>query len=456
MTFVAIRHRLLRDPALGFVLLAAGLGLIVIASLLEANALSGQPWREAVIVPEGEPLWEGSVAVAARRLPREQFPGDRVLRELLESYLATAAPRLTDFPSTERFFSIDVPAGDLEPLLASGRLPDPGTREVLAGELARLKAFFELDGERFTVVGRLKRGVGGMAFAYVIPRSEATRGHFSEEAGATAGWLDAKGLPALLALDEAGDERLIGLEVLIDAIPTEPLCTWLTLAGLLLVAAGGALVQVRLFHALSERRCGPLTPVFRAVAERPVLLWAMHGLLYGLFFGMMGFGARYPVLNRRLQELVAQAFAEGDLSYIGAAYLSGNIPLAALTTFMQNFVMATVLLTILPSLAIPFFGVLKNVLSFALVGFVMTPLSTEMASMFVYHSITMTLELEAYVMATFVVCILPLSAFKGMARGGFGQELARGLRVVASGTLLAGIMLAAAALYEATTLILIR
>lgn len=449
------RHRLLRDPALGFVLVAVGVGLIALVSRLEAGARSRQPWAEAVVVPDGEALWEGATAVAARRLPLSNFPEEQALVESMREVLRGEDLSLLDLGETEWIFSVDTPVEIFEPLLASGRLPNAGTREVLAGVLARLDTF-TLDGEEFAVVGRLERGTAGLAFAYVLPRDGGSGASFTEAKGATKGWLDAQGYPRLLELGETGDQRLEALAVLGRLTPTQPLYAWLTMAGLACVAVGGAAVQIRLFQALARRKSGLLGPIFGAVAERPILLWVMHGFLYGVFFGMMGTGLRHPVMNMRMRNLVAHTFLEGDLSYIGAAYISGNVPLAALATFLQNYVVATVLLTVLPSLVIPFFGVAKNLISFAVVGFAMAPMWTELASTFVYHSITMTLELEGYVVASFVVCVLPLCAIRGISRGNFVEELIRGFKVTGSGTLLAGIMLAVAALYEATTLILLK
>ena len=84
----------------------------------------------------------------------------------------------------------------------------------------------------------------------------------------------------------------------------------------------------------------------------------------------------------------------------------------------------------------------------------MTPAWTGMASMYVYHSITMTLELEAYVVASFVVCVWPIRLVSGMFKGTFFDELRAAWRVVLGGILLTAAMLAIAALYEATTLVL--
>jgi len=57
--------------------------------------------------------------------------------------------------------------------------------------------------------------------------------------------------------------------------------------------------------------------------------------------------------------------------------------------------------------------------------------------------------------AAFLVSVLPVRIFDGLVHGRFVAEAAQGLRVIGSGTLLVGLMLGVAALYEAATLILL-
>ena len=72
-----------------------------------------------------------------------------------------------------------------------------------------------------------------------------------------------------------------------------------------------------------------------------------------------------------------------------------------------------------------------------------------------FHSITMAVELGAYIVASFAVAVLPIRAAQGYSRGEFWPQLLRGLQTVWGAVLICGSMLAFAALYEAATLILL-
>lgn len=442
-----------KDYALGLLLVAAGVGLIAFVARMELRDRAEQPWGDAVFVPEGEALWEGVLLVASRRVPLDNFPQEKAMVDLFRPFASQDIVALFSLDKTEWVVSIDAPVEIFEPLLASGRLPEPGTPEVLAGEFARLDEF-TMDDTRFKAVGRLQRGVSGFAFTYLLPEHAGISGYFTEEKGATKGWCDPQGLHRLEEMVKGG-EPFDGLSAFVALVPTERRYSWGVILGLVLVATGGAMVQLRFFGRLAPRRCGPFSPAFRAIAGGWLPLAAMHILLFGSFFAMMAVGMERPIDNMRLQNYVLHAFTEGELGYIGNAYASGNIPLAAAATFVNNFALQVVVLTILISFVIPAIGVLKNVLSFMMAGFVMSPIWAGLAMTLVYHSITMTLELEAYVVASFVVCLFWWRIARGLAKGGFLREAKEGLKEVASGTLLAGVMLAAAALYEAATLILL-
>jgi len=154
--------------------------------------------------------------------------------------------------------------------------------------------------------------------------------------------------------------------------------------------------------------------------------------------------------------LIISEFDQGSISYIGDALKSKSIFRTTLAVFFNNYVMQTVLLTVGISLILPMIGILKTLLSFLLVGFVMVPSWIGMSGVYSYHSITMTLELEAYVFTCVCVAYFWGSVVDGVLNKDFGGGLKRGFLALMSGTLLAGIMLAFAGLYESVTLILAR
>jgi len=434
-------------------LLAAGIATVAAVSMTEAAVTAESPWAEAVLVldapvPEEE---AGEVYPAAfRELHEESLPEPTpFVSELTLTPQGGELVAALGLDRHERVVCADLPGETMELLLASGRLPEPGAGEVLAGDLARFDSF-TLDGLAFRTVGRLRRGIGGLAFAYLLPGHETVTLLFSLDAGATRGWIAPQGLTAMETDDESPVEMVGGIT------RTTPGLAVACIAGLVLVAAGGALAQIRLLRYLAAKRRGPLAAVLHDISQHGALLWAIHLLLYGLFFGGMLAALQHPVANLRLATFVAAQFVEGDLGYIGAAYASGNVLKAAAATFAHNYLVATVGLTILPSLFIPLAGLLKNIPTFGFIGFVMSPMWTGASRQLVYHAITMTLELEAYIVACFVITMWPVRLIRGLARDHLGTESLRGLRAVLEGALLAGIMLAIAALYEAATVISFR
>lgn len=451
----AARPKMRHDPALGFVLLAAGIALLVAVTVIEGRAVLRQPWSRAVFAPEGEPPIEGAIPLKARRLSIENYPAIVDLIDAFrrrpngEEVIKTAGMDLTEW-----VLWIDLPPAEFAPVLESGRLPGPGRYEVLAGVYCRLDEF-EFDGRRFRVSGRLRRGVAGLEFAYVFPGDPSTLRHFTAETGATEGWFHPEG--AELLVDALSDEELMFSRDFVGGrAPTNPFYARLTLLGLMLAAAGGAIVQVRLFTALGERGGGPFRPAFRAVSRRPGLLWGLHAVFYGGFFGAMLLATNFPVGQMRFEQMLVQSFGSGGpLEYVGEAYASSNILVAAFATWLNNYVVQTVGLTFLISI-VPFLGLLKNFVTFFMVGFAMAPSWTGAAGPFTYHAITMTLELEGYVFACFFVVVVTVNAVRAAFGALGGPSFVAVAKLAGSSLLLTGVMLGVAALYEATTLILLR
>ncbi len=438
-------HRLI----VGLLLLASGPLIILTVAVLEGFDRESQAWGSAVFAPDGPPPWPGTHIIQVRHVPLGHFPRQRAMYEEVRDSL----PEAIGLGMTERVISIDIPPGEIEPLLESGRAPAPGEPELVAGVYARLD-HFELDGTTFDVVGRLQPGVAGLHFAYLLPADPVWDPIFVESKEATTGWLDPDGVERISEMDDPeaflAQEKVAGLQA-----PTRRSYALVVIMGLLFVATGGAFVHVALFRRWARLRAGVFSPIFTAVAQHPRLVLGMHVLLYGGFFLSMCTSMRYPFISIFLQEYITHAFSEGGLAYIGEAYESGNILLATGATFLNNYLLQTVLLTVLISFVLPMIGVLKTLASFVLVGFGMAPMWSGMSAMFVFHSITMTLELEGYIFACIAVCAFWIHLLEGMRQQRPKEGFLTGIKIVGSGTLLSGVMLALAGLYEATTLILL-
>lgn len=439
------------DPVLGAVLFASGIGLIAAVAFFEERYLAEAPWATAVFSPDSAAPWEGTTRISARHVPMSNFPDMQFMIDSLRTRMEEKDIAAFRLDKTEWVLAFDAASNTFESVLESGRLPKQGAREVLAGCLARLERF-EMDGAQFEVVGRLRRDTGGLAFAYVLPDGPALRRHFSAARGATNGWFDAEPEDNFATLDE---DALQGRTIVGGDPPARRTHTLVVILGLVCVATGGAVLHVRILNRWGPTARGVFAPFLRAHAEGPFLVALMHVVLYGSLFLAMLAATRMPIENMRLHEFVVHTFSEGGLGYVGDAYQSGNVWRAAAATWVNNYLLQTLGLTFLPSLIVPFVGVLKTLGSFVLAGFALSPLWAGNASRFVFHAITMTLELEAYILACVAICLFPIRLFGRSHGPGLPQRFVAAWRIVIGAALLCGIMLAIAGLYEALTLILI-
>lgn len=445
-------RKTIRAPiAGGLSLVIAGLAVLAIAARMDAESRESAPWPNAVFAPSGDPPWEGAVNAWVRRVPINNFPWQRDVYRRLKQSLPPEEFNALKLDTTEWFLSIDLPPNSFSPLLESGRLPRKGTDEVLAGAFARAE-FVQVDDGAFRVVGRLKRGTGALATAYVLPSDEVWEPLWMSTA--SPGWFDANGLARIQAMD-APDEFIERHDVRGGAAPTPLNVVYVCLSGLGVVALGGALVHQGLFRGLVDR-AGVFRPALRAAIDHPRLVILMHIFLYGVFLASTLPAIRYPFINVLMQEYIRHAFSDGSLGYVGEAYGSGNILRAAVATWLNNFIVQTAGLTMLLSVIVPMLGVLKTAMSFALAGAGMTPLWSGMPAVFVPHSITMILELEAYIYACVAVCVFWSHLVRGVRAGRTGDAAHESFMTLLSATLLAGVMLGFAALYEAFSLIVLR
>ena len=463
----------------GLCLVAAGLIVLMFAVMADTAALAQAPWKSAFILAERPSgLSESEVLPVQVRLVQrnEVLDSDvalNLMAELVQWERFEQHVRLSD---PEMVIALDLPEEVLEPMLKSGRLPERGRPEVLAGDLARDDAF-QIDGINFQVTGRLKRQVSGFLFAYMLPHGSDFADLFASDRGAAEGFLVRDGdrliegglLPAYFGVsrETAAEEEsegegetsdnetkaLVLPNYLGGVLRSPDHVTHLSLLGMALVALGGALFHYFLFRRFLERDTTVLRPFLGEVMRRPALFWGMHLFFYGVFFWAMWSARENPLLAYRTKQYIEAVFNHGGLGHVGAAYDSGRISLAAWMTFYNNFVEQTLGLTFLISLIPIPLGLIKTLLSFLLVGGAMSPLWVGSADTLVMHSITMALELQAYILACFAITVWPLLLLSGIRRGNFPATLKQGVLMLVSAIFLTGVMLAIAAVYEAITLI---
>lgn len=455
-------------------LVLAGVVALAALAVWEEVSLAARPWSYSVLLPGSDPpagavdalpVWTREAPRGAYRSWLDWVEENTPPGSLPPSWQEDREAIDEQFARPEPLVYGPLPLDTLEACLTQGRMPEPGRPELLAGPLARLDAF-ELDGVAFRVVGRLSGHVAALLNAYVLIADARFAPLFAESAEAKEAFLLPDAAPHVAAIEErlreereAAEGNTAALAALTGGTRAMPAMPGTTLAllgigALALVACGAAWANTRfLLWRYGREGHWLLLPFLAEVAGRPRLWLALHLVCYGVLLGFMALAVAFPGANATLSAWMGQVFTDGDLSFIGEAYASGDVMQAAVATYYHNYVTATLFLTIAVSLAVPFWGVAKTVVSLALVGFVMAPLWAGTLAGYTFHSITMGLEIEAYILAAFAISVYALRVFRGLFRGNLRAEFVRGILVVAGAAVISGVILAAAALYEAVTLI---
>ena len=200
---------------------------------------------------------------------------------------------------------------------------------------------------------------------------------------------------------------------------------------------------------------GILTPALRVIREHRKAYIAINIGYYGIVLLFMVLVAGHQGLQRSLIGSVGVGFSSaGPLGFLGQAYQSGQVGLAALYTFVLNLFAGSLLYITVPSLVVPFAGLLAGAIRAALWGLLLSPAMPELRLAMIPHSLTMLLEGQGYVLAVLGSYALWMTAFRGGPQsGGFLSRYWAGIRKSLHLYLVVIIMLAAAAIYEAVEVI---
>ncbi|MHB8118001.1 MAG: stage II sporulation protein M [Methanothrix sp.] len=174
-----------------------------------------------------------------------------------------------------------------------------------------------------------------------------------------------------------------------------------------------------------------------------------------VYFGLVLLGAIYSSLNPSiapwLKEGTAQALTNGGpLVMVANAYISGNFFTAAVLTFIVNLILGAILYITLPSMVVPFFGLLMGAFRAVLWGvLVLSIIPYEAYSVPAW--LTMFFEGEAYILVMLAAYIQgkaflwPESVGAATRRQGY----IRGLEATWKLYVLIVLILAVAAIWEA-------
>jgi hypothetical protein len=121
-----------------------------------------------------------------------------------------------------------------------------------------------------------------------------------------------------------------------------------------------------------------------------------------LYYGLVMICMIYVAFNLKLQQSlldeIGAAFMTGPLAFVGQAYVNARIFTAILSTFFINLFVGSFASITLPSLIIPFAGILVGIYRAVLWGLLLSPANPDLRLVMIPHSITLIIEGQAYIL----------------------------------------------------------
>jgi hypothetical protein len=182
---------------------------------------------------------------------------------------------------------------------------------------------------------------------------------------------------------------------------------------------------------------------------------AINGLYYSAVILAMIFVAFHPDIQQKLLEKIRFASHHGLLGSAAGVYTGGTVMVTIIWTFMVNLIVGSFLFLTLPSLIVPFSGLVIGMLRAIFWGLLISPVDPKIAISMIPHSLTLVLEGQAYIITMLAVYVQGKAFLwpKAMEVDNHYQGYISGLKQTASlYSLVAGI-LALSAIYEALEVI---
>jgi hypothetical protein len=367
------------------------------------------------------------------------------------------------FQLSEKLIQVSLKeAGISESSLAWGKLPRDERNEVLAGYQSAHQDVFQVAETVYKVTGGLRHEAGLFTRSYVLPAPDRTGEHGDE---GDAGFRPAVLIP--LEPKQLSNKQIE--EQLTKRFPPEqfdrvtclPVMTprpfYASLLGEGLLLLGGSGVLIALYAAAASRiRWHVLGEPLLALSTHRRLTWSVHLVYFGLYLVAAALVYQAPDVRNALQTIIQGNIHEGGgpLQFAGKAYLSGSIAWAAVVTFAINFLLGSVLFLTVPSCVVPGSGALLAGFRAITWGLLLAPATVQQARVMLPHSGTLLLEGEGYILATCFGLMFAIALFGPDSDSSVWSRYKRGLMLNLKGGLLVALVLAVAAIYEATEVIL--
>jgi hypothetical protein len=191
---------------------------------------------------------------------------------------------------------------------------------------------------------------------------------------------------------------------------------------------------------------------------RPRLVWGVHIIYFGLVIAGSLIIAELPEAQVVLLGKIREALTakNNPLGIAGQAYLTGNVMLAAAVTLAINFLLGSLAYLTLPSILLPGIGFLLACGRALAWGLLLAPTTQPLAFAMLPHSLTMLLEGEGYILATLFGLLIPIHVVTGSLGGNLFTRFGRAVVLNLKAQIWIALVLAVAATYEATEVILMN
>ena len=177
---------------------------------------------------------------------------------------------------------------------------------------------------------------------------------------------------------------------------------------------------------------------------------------YALVIVCMIYVAFNQELQQSLMDEVGAAFMTGPLAIVGQAYVNAQLLTAILATFFVNLLIGSFASVTLPSLVIPFSGILVGIYRAILWGLLLSPANPDLRLAMIPHSLTLILEGQAYILAMLAAYIQGRAFLwpKSVGLESRAKGYLEGLKRTGKLYLLIILTLAIAAIYEVIEVII--
>lgn len=184
-------------------------------------------------------------------------------------------------------------------------------------------------------------------------------------------------------------------------------------------------------------------------AHRRAYVW-LNVTYYGLIALAMLYATFDPALQKTITNAAGTAFTQGPLAAVGEAYLGGQTLRAILLTFGINLVVGSGVTITLPSLIVPFSGLLMGAYRAILWGLIYAPNTPELRMILLPHLPTLLIEGQAYVLVMLAAVIQGRALFAPHTVGASTrwQAYKQGIKLTLRLYGLVVLVLAVAAVYE--------